>query len=178
LDSVLKRAKNNPEPDIRSPTGKAIIVCGIVLGMRYIHSRGLIHRDLKPTNILVNADGHALIGDFGTSRFELDEATLTAQTGTVHYAAPELFQDTIPYTTKVDIFSLGSIMYEIILGFPVFPQSIRPFPVMRKVFSGDMPGIPMSCGKFMQGLIPRCWSRKPEDRPFMEEILPHYALAE
>jgi serine/threonine protein kinase len=138
--------------------------------MRYIHSRGLIHRDLKPENILVNCDGHALISDFGTSRFELDDATLTPGTGTVHYAPPELFQEEIPYTTKVDVFSLGSVMYEIILGFPVFPYSMSPFPVMRMVLTGEMPPIPIQCGHFMAGLIGRCWSLKAEDRPSMESI--------
>jgi hypothetical protein len=61
-------------------------------------------------------------------------------------------------------------MYEIILGFPVFPCSMPPFPVMKKVLAGDMPPIPSPCGDFMAGLIRRCWSRKAEDRPSMESI--------
>jgi serine/threonine protein kinase len=170
LASVLKRATRNPKPSFWTPTGKAIAICGIVLGMRDIHSRGLIHRDLKPGNIFISADGHSLIGDFGTSRFEFDDATLTSDTGTPHYAAPELFQETTPYTTKVDVFSLGSVMYEIILGFPVFPSSLQPFPIMRQVLAGDMPPVPIECGKFMQGLIRRCWAKNPEERPSMHEI--------
>jgi serine/threonine protein kinase len=142
--------------------------------MRYVHSRGLIHRDLKPENILVNGDGQALISDFGTSRFELDDATLTPGTGTTHYAPPELFQEEIPYTTKVDVFSLGSVMYEIILGFPVFPCSMPPLPVMKMVLAGDMPPIPIQCGDFMEGLIRRCWSLKAEDRPSMEDIFDEF----
>jgi serine/threonine protein kinase len=118
----------------------------------------------------VNGDGHSLIGDFGTSRFELDDATFTSDAGTAHYAAPELFQDTIPITTQADVFSFGSVLYEIILGYPVFGPSEPPCPIMRSVLAGDMPRVPEECGKFMQNLIPRCWSQKPEDRPSMGDI--------
>jgi hypothetical protein len=123
LTCVLERARFGSGPHFLNPTGKVIIICGIVLGMRYVHSRGLIHRDLKPGDIFVNGDRPTLISDFGTSRFELDDATLMPDTGTIQYAPPELFQDRIPYTTKVDVFSLGSVIYEIILGFPVFKVS-------------------------------------------------------
>jgi hypothetical protein len=61
-------------------------------------------------------------------------------------------------------------MYEIILGFPVFPDSMFPFPVMKEVLAGDMPPIPSQCGHSMAGLIRRCWSLKAEDRPSMEDI--------
>jgi serine/threonine protein kinase len=73
--------------------------------MRYVHSRGIIHRDLKPSNILLNGKGQSLIGDFGSSRIMSDDATPSGGVGTVHYAAPEMYEDDVACTTKCDVFS-------------------------------------------------------------------------
>jgi serine/threonine protein kinase len=170
LDSVLKRVRSRSIPRFWDPTGIGIIICGIVLGMRFVHSQGFIHRDLKPLNILINENGEALIADFGTSRSESDDATLTGATGTVHYAAPEMYKDG-GITNKVDVFSFGLILYEILVGRAVFRSSKPPLRVMKRVLSGEMPAIPESVGKVMQSLIARCWSLKAEDRPSFDDIL-------
>jgi serine/threonine protein kinase len=137
----------------------------------------ILHRDLKPSNILINEFGHSMISDFGSSRLESDDATLTSGAGTPHYAAPEQFRDD-PYTNKVDVFSFGLILYEILVGSPVFPFSLPPFPVMRMILKGEMPSIPDSCGKFMQLLIPRCWSMNPDNRPSFEDIFLEFQAAQ
>jgi serine/threonine protein kinase len=170
LADVLRRVQRGSTFSFWNDTGKAIIICGIVLGMRYVHSRGIMHRDLKPSNILINDLGQTLIGDFGTSRYECDDATWTGDTGTVHYAAPEQYQDKEGYTSKVDIFSFGLILYEILAGAAVFPVSMTPFQIMRQVLKGDMPSIPERFGEFMQNLIPRCWSMDSQSRPSFEDI--------
>jgi serine/threonine protein kinase len=84
-----------------------------------MHSHRFIHQDLKPSNILLNADGQTLIADFGTSRCKANDHTPTHDTGTPHYAAPELFEDDAR-TKKVDVFSFGLICYEILVGRAVF----------------------------------------------------------
>jgi hypothetical protein len=170
LDSVLRSVKRGSHYPFWNATGKGIIICGIVLGMRYVHSEGIMHRDLKPANRLLDGDGRVLIGDFGTSRLEYDDATFTSNAGTVHYAAPEQFLDDT-YTRQVDVFSFGSILYEILVGSPVFPSSERPFPVMRKLLAGEMPLIPGRCGTLMHNLIHRCWSLNPDSRPSFDMIL-------
>jgi serine/threonine protein kinase len=95
---------------------------------------------------------------------------MTGDTGTVHYAAPEMFREGV-YTSKIDVFSFGLICYEILVGSGVFPESMAIFPIMRQLMKGDMPPIPERCGKFMQRLISRCWSLDPESRPSFAEIL-------
>jgi serine/threonine protein kinase len=177
LESVLKRVKEGTIPAFWNPTRVGIIICGIVLGMRFVHSSGFIHRDLKPGNILLNQHNEALIADFGATRPDQDNHTPTPETGSVHYAAPEQFQDEFECTKKVEVFAFGSIVYEILVGSAVFPSSMEPFPVIRVLLKGKMPIIPDKCGTIMQNLIPRCWSINPEKRPSFDEILNEFQAA-
>jgi hypothetical protein len=177
LESLMKRVESGSSFDFWTPTGKGIIICGILLGMRFVHIHGILHRDLKPSNILINKFGHSMISDFGSGRYESDDATLTPEAGTLYYAAPEQYKDG-PYTNKVDIFSFGLILYEILVGSAVFPRSMYPRPLMKRLLRGEMPSIPDSCGIFMQGLIPRCWSMIPANRPSFEDIFIEFQAAQ
>jgi serine/threonine protein kinase len=103
LASVLKMVRSNSIPPFWNPTGIGIIICGIVLGMRFVHSRGFVHRDLKPSNVLINERGEALIADFGATRSEYDDCTWTSEAGTVQYAAPEMYREEV-CTNKADVF--------------------------------------------------------------------------
>jgi TPR repeat protein len=174
LYDVLEKVKSGAIPHFWDPTRIGIIICGIVLGMRFVHSRGIIHRDLKPSNILLNGRGHPWIADFGTSRAASADHTWTEETGTVHYAAPELFQDGVDCTAKCDVFSFGLVLYEILTRMPVFSRSERPFEVIRRLRARDLPAIPARCGRLMQALIPQCLREEPEDRPSFEQIFARF----
>jgi serine/threonine protein kinase len=125
----------------------------------------------------VNEHGHALIGDFGTSRPVNYDATLTPDTGTVHYAAPEMYKESVHFSGKVDVFSFGLILYEILTGRPVFPPHMRPFPILGKVLKGDMPEIPVRLTPIMQTIIHSCWAMNPETRPSFAEVLKEIEMA-
>lgn len=97
----------------------------ILRGMKYIHSASVIHRDLKPGNLLVNADCELKICDFGLSRgFESqpDEHTphLTEYVATRWYRAPEIMLVFRRYDTSIDVWSIGCIFAELITGKPLF----------------------------------------------------------
>jgi serine/threonine-protein kinase len=141
LQRVMEQVQRTPE-EFWNPTGKAIIICGIVLGMRFVHSKGYIHGDLNPSNILIKTGGRALISDFGTSRLASADSKSATEAGTVHYSAPELFLPDCACTTKADVFSFGLVLYEILTGSAVFPISMQAFPVMRKLRSNDLPAVP------------------------------------
>jgi serine/threonine protein kinase len=174
LATGLKRRRARTDNGFWTTTKSGIAICDMVLGMKYVHSRGIIHRDMKPSNIFVRDDGRALIGDFGSSRFQDDDGTLTGVCGTVHYAAPELFDADAELTPKVDVWGFGLTLYEIVSGFAVFPISLSPFDVIRKMRRGYRPVIPVECGGYMEGLIRRCWSDDPSSRPSFSEILAEF----
>jgi serine/threonine protein kinase len=171
LEAVLQERRANPANAFMTWTRLGIAICDIVLGMRFVHAQQIIHRDLKPSNIFIRGDGRALIGDFGSSRFNNDDGTVTANSGTVHYAAPELFEPNAKLTPKVDVWGFGLILYEIVSGRVVFPLSLSPFDVIRKIRSRYRPNIPIERGEYMKGLIARCWSHDPSSRPSFDEIL-------
>lgn len=86
---------------------RALVIC---------HSKGILHRDIKPENIFFNKDGDYKLGDFGVSRIISSAPSAVASTdiGTVAYAAPEQFRGA--YDKRVDIYSLGLVLYELSNG--------------------------------------------------------------
>ncbi|XP_014135347.1 interferon-induced, double-stranded RNA-activated protein kinase [Falco biarmicus] len=86
----------------------------ILEGVKYIHSEGLIHRDLKPQNLFISREDKIKIGDFGLVTSAANE-TLTENRGTKSYMAPEQFGDS--YGKEVDIYALGLIWFEILAAY-------------------------------------------------------------
>ncbi len=87
----------------------------IARGLSYLHERGIVHRDLKPGNIFYE-EGYVKIGDYGLSKFIAASAAgaQTQSVGTVHYMAPEVGSGR--YSSSIDIYALGVILYEMLLG--------------------------------------------------------------
>lgn len=103
------------------------IVQEVVRGLEYVHSKGVIHRDLKPENLLLVNPGAAdrvKIVDFGFSKAVLHRLA-TSYTGTAGYLAPEL-RLCRPYTSAVDIWALGVILYILLSGRMPFPSDATP----------------------------------------------------
>lgn len=104
-----------------SKTRVRFYVAEIVLGLEYLHNMGIIYRDLKPENLLLSADGHIIMTDFGISKEGLscgDDRTSTF-CGTPEYLAPEVLKQE-QYNKAVDWWSLGTLMYEMLSGLPPF----------------------------------------------------------
>jgi serine/threonine-protein kinase len=104
------------------PVGRILdIVSQVALGLAYAHEHGIVHRDVKPSNIMVSSEGHVKITDFGIARME--SASVRTQTGMVlgspKYMSPEQVLGKL-IDQRSDIFSLGVVLYEILAGRPPF----------------------------------------------------------
>jgi serine/threonine-protein kinase len=101
-----------------SPEQAALVGQQAAAGLAYAHQRGLVHRDVKPANLLFDDEGRLRITDFGVAR-ALAEASWTepigAMIGTVRYASPEQAEG-LPVDGKADVYSLGLVLYEAMTG--------------------------------------------------------------
>lgn len=97
----------------------------ILSGVEYAHSEGVLHRDLKPENVLL-INGRWVLSDFGLSRrLSSGSTTLTATNlgmGSIHYAAPEQWQDLHAVDERADIYALGKMLYELLSGATPWPS--------------------------------------------------------
>jgi serine/threonine protein kinase len=137
--------------------------------MKFIHSRGVIHRDLKPGNILLDERYHPRIGDLGSSRFCDMSTTLMSGVGTPLNMAPEMYRRG-DYTGAVDVYSFSLIVYEMFVGVPVFDAAVGAYELMSQVASPVRPPLPESMDWTVQEIIRKGWSVDPVARGSFEDI--------
>uniref|UniRef100_A0A0N5ADR9 Cyclin-dependent kinase 7 n=1 Tax=Syphacia muris TaxID=451379 RepID=A0A0N5ADR9_9BILA len=98
------------------------MVLQVLLGLEYLHLQWILHRDLKPNNLLMNANGRIKIADFGLARFfGSPNRNYTHQVVTRWYRAPELLYGARAYGVGVDMWAIGCIIAELLLRNPIFP---------------------------------------------------------
>ena len=110
----------------------ALLAIGIANGLGAIHSIGIVHRDMKPQNVLITQDGIPKISDFGIARDET-QATITqagVMMGTPHYMSPEQ-ADGSPADARSDVYALGCMTYQMLTGEVPF-RADTPVAVLRK----------------------------------------------
>ncbi|VTT99495.1 serine threonine protein kinase : Putative serine/threonine protein kinase OS=Gemmata sp. Wa1-1 PE=4 SV=1: Pkinase: PilZ [Gemmataceae bacterium] len=146
------------------------IVTQIVQALHYAHQRQIVHRDVKPDNILLLADGRAKLTDFGLAKDYNNDQNLTqhvAVLGTPNYMAPEQFGEAKSATPLCDVYSLGATLYTMVTGKVPF-EANWPLAILTKKLQGEIPSaraVRPEIGEWVDRAIFAALNPKPALRP-------------
>ncbi len=162
------------------------IMLQVAEAMNYLHEMGVIHRDLKATNVLINVledqDGRlsstsvqTKLADFGESKSKLhDSGFTTRQVGTTRWRAPEVFEDEAnreKYTKSADVYSFAMLFFEVLTGEIPF-KGVLLTNFLQCIRNGMRPPLPPVeyCPGYLSALIEKCWATNPAERPQFPKI--------
>lgn len=140
----------------------------ICQGLRSLHARKILHRDLKCANIFMTAEGVFKLGDLNVSKV-LKQDLAKTQTGTPYYASPEVWKDR-PYGIKSDMWSLGCILYEMAAQKPPFSAGDLQG-LYKKITAGIFQRIPLNYSDDLAKVISSLLKLDPQSRPSAIELL-------
>uniref|UniRef100_A0A4W3JLY3 non-specific serine/threonine protein kinase n=1 Tax=Callorhinchus milii TaxID=7868 RepID=A0A4W3JLY3_CALMI len=142
----------------------------ICLGMKHIHDRRVLHRDIKSKNIFFTKTGVVKLGDFGSACLLNDPmAFACTYVGTPYYVSPEIWESK-PYNNKSDVWALGCVLYELCtLRHPFQSNSWKN--LIMKVCKGSYLPVPNHYSFELQYIIKQMFKRNPKDRPSVNTIL-------
>jgi WD40 repeat protein len=156
--------------------GIARLMATVAQAVEHAHRRGILHRDLKPTNVLLDERGEPHVSDFGLAKRIGEESDLTqagAIVGTPSYMAPEQARAETDLSTAVDVYGLGAMLYELLTGQPPFRGS-TPLETMMAVVAKD-PVPPRQCHSGidadLETICLKCLAKAPLDRYGSAEAL-------
>ena len=141
------------------------IVAQTAAALQAAHAAGLVHRDIKPGNLLITPDGRVKITDFGIARIA-DQVPLTATgqvMGTVQYLSPEQASGH-PASPTTDIYSLGIVAYEALAGRRPFTGESQVAIAMAQI-NETPPDLPVTVSEPVRNLVYACIAKNPADRP-------------
>jgi serine/threonine protein kinase len=161
--SFADRIAVGPQPAVEV----ASIVAQAATALDYAHRRGIVHRDVKPDNVLFDEDGHALVTDFGIAEAR-SHSRLTASgraMGTPHYMAPEQAMGKL-VDGRSDVYSLGIVMYEGLTGYPPFDGPDAFAVGYKQVHEAAVPPIQVNSDipAPVNAIVMKCLAKQPADR--------------
>ncbi|GBG29216.1 Serine/threonine-protein kinase 3 [Hondaea fermentalgiana] len=151
-----------------------VISASVLLGLHYLHSQRMIHRDIKAGNILLTESGHAKLADFGVSaRLEADQSKRRTVIGTPFWMSPEVISES-SYDGKADIWSLGITIIEMADQEPPY-SNIHPMRAIFMIPSRPPPNFlhPDEFSDELQDFLKQCLQKDPSKRPTAQELMEH-----
>lgn len=140
----------------------------IAQGLNDCHSKGVIHRDVKPENIFVNESGNFKLGDFGVSRNSPGSQDVLSFKGTLGYMAPEVYKMQAT-DARSDIYSLGVVLYQCLNDnrLPFVPENFTPYDIetaRQRRLAGEPISAPAHGSKNLKSIVLKAVAERPEDR--------------
>lgn len=179
LDAVYKNLIRRGGRISEKVLGK--VAEAVLRGLSYLHERKIIHRDIKPQNILLNDQGQVKLCDFGVSG-EAVNSLATTFTGTSFYMAPERIQGQ-PYSVTCDVWSLGLTLLEVAQGrFPFdsdkMTANIAPIELLTMILTftpelKDEPELNVTWSRAFKSFIEYCLKKEPRERPSPRQMIRH-----
>ncbi|GAO46488.1 hypothetical protein G7K_0719-t1 [Saitoella complicata NRRL Y-17804] len=172
----LRKNGKLPMPVIRSLTRQTLE------GLAYLHNRGILHRDLKADNLLLDHDGVCKISDFGISKRSADvygnDANMSVMQGTIFWMAPEVIQNQKQgYSAKIDIWSLGCVVLEMLAGRRPWSNDEAIGAMFKLGNARQAPPIPPDVEAYMtpeaRDFLDKCFTIDPARRPTAQVLLQH-----
>lgn len=152
---------------IVAPERAAAVAAQAAQGLDYAHRHGVVHRDVKPDNVLFDAEGHAVVTDFGiaSARFHARLTATGRAMGTPHYMSPEQAMGKL-LDGRSDVYALGVLLYEMLAGDPPFDGPDAYSVGYKHVHEAPVPievaatGVPPA----LAAIVMRCLAKSPEER--------------
>ncbi|GMI30521.1 hypothetical protein TrRE_jg5699, partial [Triparma retinervis] len=150
------------------------VLLEVSYGMRSLHEKSIIHKDLKSANILIGNDGSGKVADFGGSQSNSMSSSMSLKgsgVGTVRWAAPEVLENGVKaLSTKADVYSFGIVIWE--CATKKIPwEGKTDMQISRAMIKEQRPEVDDSMEKDLRALMEHCWSEDPKDRPHFDEIV-------
>ncbi|KAI1178780.1 putative serine/threonine protein kinase [Nemania sp. FL0916] len=147
----------------------------VAVAIHWVHKQGIIHRDIKCANVLITEVGGVQLCDFGVAGMvETKFDKRTTFIGTLHWMAPELFDQNAQYGTEVDIWAFGSMVYEIASGLPPNVRAPIKIPQFGEYLREHIPRLTGDqYSESLKDLVAFCLEDDPEKRPSIEQIQQH-----
>ncbi|KAJ1260116.1 hypothetical protein BS78_10G207400 [Paspalum vaginatum] len=154
---------------------RLIIAMDTAFGMEYLHSKNIVHFDLKSDNLLVNLRDPqrpiCKVGDLGLSKVKCQTLISGGVRGTLPWMAPELLNGSSSLVSeKVDVFSFGIVLWELLTGEEPYADLHYGVIIGGIVSNTLRPPVPDSCDPEWRSLMEQCWSTEPSERPNFTEI--------